>query len=141
VDAFGKIDVEIDNFFRVMDENNDGTITFIEFLTFQAIATNSASFKDILSSFIFYFSNCFQVTFSLYDDDQDGYVTVEELRKFRTNVSKAEGKDVTSKEVTEEISKWVESMFSLIDTNQDGKLTKEEMTIACEKDPSLIDDL
>jgi Ca2+-binding EF-hand superfamily protein len=82
-----------------------------------------------------------KVTFSLYDADQDGFVTVEELKNFRTNVSKAEGKDISSKEVSEEISKWVESMFALIDTNNDGKLTKEEMTIACEKDPSLIDDL
>eukprot|EP00615_Pteridomonas_danica_P013655 CAMPEP_0114333608 /NCGR_PEP_ID=MMETSP0101-20121206/3862_1 /TAXON_ID=38822 ORGANISM="Pteridomonas danica, Strain PT" /NCGR_SAMPLE_ID=MMETSP0101 /ASSEMBLY_ACC=CAM_ASM_000211 /LENGTH=136 /DNA_ID=CAMNT_0001464671 /DNA_START=39 /DNA_END=446 /DNA_ORIENTATION=+ len=58
----------VDRLFAVFDENGDGGINFVEFLTILSVLSTKASTKDKL-----------EVSFKIYDMDGDGVIGRDEL--------------------------------------------------------------
>eukprot|EP00997_Jenningsia_sp_PLL12_P005643 NODE_2172_length_972_cov_84.975081_g1785_i0.p1 GENE.NODE_2172_length_972_cov_84.975081_g1785_i0~~NODE_2172_length_972_cov_84.975081_g1785_i0.p1 ORF type:complete len:220 (+),score=12.04 NODE_2172_length_972_cov_84.975081_g1785_i0:47-661(+) len=125
-------DANVDHLFRAMDEDQNGEISFNEFLIFQSVTAPTRGKADNY--------RLIDLVFNMYDEDQDGYVTKKEMFHGLKNIFKANGYDVSKKAVLEVVEKRVEFLVSF-DENGDCKLTKDEIKRAYDKDRAFLTNL
>jgi Ca2+-binding EF-hand superfamily protein len=114
--------------YRTFDEDNDGSISFKEFLLAIGVTTGSDSKEKL------------KWAFKMYDINKDGLVDVKEMEKIikalYEMLGSAEGGG-DSEESKAEQEKKVKFLFEKIDANKDGGVNMEEFIDICNNDEHL----
>lgn len=123
---FGSPEDFANHLFSVFDQDDNGYITFKEFITVLS-TTSRGSLEEKLTW-----------AFQLYDSNRDGYITFDEMLTIVNSVYKMMGSMVklADDEATPELR--VQKIFRLMDKDQDGYITLEEFREGSKVDPSII---
>ncbi|VDK87434.1 unnamed protein product [Litomosoides sigmodontis] len=112
--------------FDVFDSNEDGCVSFCEFVTALSITSRGTPDEKLDWAFL------------LYDVDKDGCITMKEMEDIVEAVHSMIG-DVLELPTDEDTpSKRVAKIFSTMDHNVDGKLTLEEFKQSSKNDPYIV---
>ncbi|EFO25213.1 neuronal calcium sensor family protein 3 [Loa loa] len=112
--------------FNVFDSNNDGCISFHEFITALSITSRGTLDEKL------------DWAFSLYDVDKDGYITKEEMGDIVEAIHSMIGDILELPKDEDTPEKRVAKIFSNMDHNLDGKLTLEEFREGSKNDPCIV---
>ncbi|MFH4978886.1 hypothetical protein AB6A40_005595 [Gnathostoma spinigerum] len=112
--------------FNVFDSNQDGSISFREFIAALSI-TSRGSVDEKLDW-----------AFSLYDVDKDGYITKEEMASIVEAIYSMIGSMVNMPHDEDTPEKRVAKIFSHMDINSDGLLTRDEFKSGSKNDPWIV---
>ncbi|CAF1191792.1 unnamed protein product [Rotaria sordida] len=109
--------------FDTFDTNNDGTVSFEEFLVAYSVA-RSGNLDARLD-----------LVFDVYDISHDGLIDQEELTKMIIALYDLLGN--TNRKGDHDPKKRAAQILTKLDVNQDKKITKEEFINGCKSDPFL----
>ncbi|CAG9538823.1 unnamed protein product [Cercopithifilaria johnstoni] len=112
--------------FNVFDSNEDGCISFHEFITALSI-TSRGTLDEKLNW-----------AFSLYDMDKDGYITMKEMTDIVEAIHSMIGNILELPKDENTPEKRVAKIFSNMDHNLDGKLTLEEFKKGSKSDLCIV---
>lgn len=96
--------------FRAFDTDNNGCLTFKEFIIGYGLTTEGNPADKL------------EYAFDIYDADNDGYLTSTELKNGLTAMLDLIGADKSRYNMNELVSECI----NLLDTSKDGKVSKEE---------------
>jgi len=113
--------------FRGYDRDQDGLITFKEYLLYQlGTIYNTEELLDIV--------------FATYDQDRNGLINREEMILVITNATRWVGDcDVEAKDVQAAILDEVKRLLAFIDVDRDGSISREELRVASVKHPEVLE--
>jgi len=123
-------DAKLDHLFRAMDRDRSGTISFNEYILFQAITVPTQGQQKA--------EELIDMAFAMYDADGDGEITVEEMQDCLEKCFHAKGLDPKSTQVQGIIRNRINNLLKLADADGDGKLTRAEIQKAAKSDPSIV---
>ncbi|XP_054157098.1 neuronal calcium sensor 1-like [Oppia nitens] len=105
--------------FKRFDTNQDGSISFAEFINAVSIPSRGNIDEKL------------DWCFSIYDIDEDGYITTDEMANVIKAIFRRRGLrlDIDSK---------VQEIFNRMDINKDGVLSKEEFIKGFKTDPTIL---
>ncbi|KAL3989788.1 Neuronal calcium sensor 1 [Acanthocheilonema viteae] len=112
--------------FSVFDSNNDGYISFHEFIVALSITSRGTLDEKL------------DWAFSLYDVDKDGYITMKEMADIIDAIHSMIGDILQLPNDEDTPEKRVAKIFSNMDYNLDGKLTLEEFKQGSKNDPCIV---
>ncbi|KNC86363.1 calcium-binding protein NCS-1 [Sphaeroforma arctica JP610] len=112
--------------FRIIDEDNDGFISFKEFMIALSIASRGNVEEKL------------EWAFRLYDIDNDGAISRSEMYRVMLSIYQMIGELVHFPDNENTPEKRIDRIFELLDENQDGLLTLEEFMKGSEKDPNIV---
>jgi len=112
--------------FSVFDTDNDGLISFKEFI--RALSITSRGNVD----------EKLEWAFRLYDMDGDGFVSRLEMIQVVAAMYKMVGSMVVLPDDEDTPAKRVDKIFRLMDKDGDDRLTMEEFRVGSRRDPSII---
>uniref|UniRef100_A0AC35TK12 Neuronal calcium sensor 1 n=1 Tax=Rhabditophanes sp. KR3021 TaxID=114890 RepID=A0AC35TK12_9BILA len=112
--------------FKVFDENQDGNISFKEFIIALSV-TSRGSLDEKLDW-----------AFDLYDVDNDGVITKSEMISIVDAIYSMIGDMLELPKDEDTPEKRVEKIFATMDLNCDGKLTRDEFKEGSKKDEWII---
>lgn len=123
-------DAKLDHLFRAMDRDRSGSITFQEYILFQAITVPTQSQQKA--------SELIDMAFEMYDEDGDGEITEQEMINCLEKCFYAKGLDAKAPQVQSIIRNRVSNLLKLADANGDGRITRDEIQKAAAQDPSIV---
>ncbi|GMR31871.1 hypothetical protein PMAYCL1PPCAC_02066, partial [Pristionchus mayeri] len=112
--------------FNVFDDNQDGHISFKEFIAALSI-TSRGNLDEKLDW-----------AFSLYDVDKDGFITKEEMANIVDAIYSMIGNMLELPKDEDTPEKRVSKIFLNMDKNLDGQLTREEFKEGSKADPWIV---
>jgi len=123
-------DAQVDHLFRAMDRDRNGTITFQEYILFQAITVPTQAQQKA--------SELIDMAFEMYDEDGNGEITESEMQDCLEKCFHAKGLDAKSSQVQSIIKNRIANLLKLADLNGDGRITRNEIQKAAASDPSIV---
>ncbi|CAD6189328.1 unnamed protein product [Caenorhabditis auriculariae] len=112
--------------FNVFDDNQDGHISFKEFIAALSITSRGTLDEKL------------DWAFSLYDVDKDGFITKTEMANIVDAIYSMIGNMLELPKDEDTPQKRVEKIFTNMDKNYDGKLTREEFKEGSKADPWIV---
>ncbi|PAV78538.1 hypothetical protein WR25_09568 [Diploscapter pachys] len=112
--------------FNVFDDNQDGHISFKEFIAALSITSRGTLDEKL------------DWAFSLYDVDKDGYITKVEMEDIVDAIYSMIGNMLELPKDEDTPQKRVEKIFTNMDKNFDGKLTRDEFKDGSKNDPWIV---
>ncbi|KAL9652767.1 hypothetical protein ABK040_010800 [Willaertia magna] len=118
-------------FFRVLDVNKDGKITFSEYLGFMSIIkpTSRPVEPEQLITFLF----------KVYDKEEKGHLTNYDLLQCTKQVFISKGYDINEERVAKAIDNNIKTLLEMCDKNGDSKLTLEELLEGYKTNKNLLE--
>jgi len=123
-------DAQLDHLFRAMDRDRNGSITFQEYILFQAITVPTQAQQKA--------SELIDMAFEMYDEDGNGEITEKEMQDCLEKCFHAKGLDAKSPQVQSIIKNRIANLLKLADLNGDGRITRAEIQKAAAADPSIV---
>jgi len=123
-------DAKLDHLFRAMDRDRSGTISFQEYILFQAITVPTQAQQKA--------SELIDMAFEMYDEDGNGEITEQEMNACLEKCFYAKGLDAKSAQVQSIIKNRIANLLKLADADGDGRITREEIQRAAALDPSIV---
>ncbi|CAB3400414.1 unnamed protein product [Caenorhabditis bovis] len=112
--------------FNVFDDNQDGHISFKEFIAALSITSRGTLDEKL------------DWAFSLYDVDKDGFITKDEMANIVDAIYSMIGNMLELPKDEDTPQKRVEKIFTNMDKNFDGQLTREEFKEGSKADPWIV---
>jgi len=112
--------------FSVFDSNNDGHISFKEFISALSITSRGTLDEKL------------DWAFSLYDVDKDGFITKEEMAHIVDAIYSMIGTMLELPKDEDTPEKRVDKIFQNMDLNFDGKLTRDEFKEGSKNDAWIV---
>ena len=116
-----------ENIFRGIDRDQNGVLTFEEFILFLSIMDEKADPEEII-----------EIVFALYDDDGNGHINKEEIINTLTEIYNMNGDDVKENELKKKIDLQASEILEKCDESKDGYISKDEMLKVLKVDRNLL---
>jgi len=123
-------DAKLDHLFRAMDRDRNGSISFHEYILFQAITVPTQAQQKA--------SELIDMAFEMYDEDGNGEITEAEMNACLEKCFYAKGLDAKSPQVQNIIKNRISNLLKLADADGDGRITRDEIQRAAASDPSIV---